>query len=151
MLRGTGSPLIEICDWRFVSWFLGFWFFVFFSQVSFFGFKVYWFQSFVASWFQRFKISRIPYYQKSVSCFLEDLDPHIPDFQNPIRRIIGSFGPPFFPTTSIFGFPKHDICKMIFSESELGVSCFVLRYPGVSKNKIKWFWGSGTRPGLLKS
>ena len=52
MLRGRMIPLIEKRDSK-VSWFL--------------GFKV--------SWFQSFKFSMIPYYQHSISGFLEDMDP----------------------------------------------------------------------------
>ena len=51
-----------------VVWFLGF------LVSKFLGFKVPWFQSFLVSWAQSFKVSMIPYYQKSISCVLEDID-----------------------------------------------------------------------------
>ena len=71
--------------WFLVSWcvflgfrFLAFPFLVFGFTVScfqrFFGFLVSWFQSFLESKFQRVEDSMIPYYQNSISCFLEDID-----------------------------------------------------------------------------
>ena len=47
--------------WCLGSWFLGF------KVPKFLGFKV--------SWFLSFNLSMIPYYQNSISCFREDIDP----------------------------------------------------------------------------
>ena len=75
MLRGRrgGSWLLDCL----VSRFLGFLVFAFLI-FGLFGFKVSWWQSFLV---QRFKVSMIPHYQISMSCFQEDIDPILKIFK----------------------------------------------------------------------
>ena len=66
-----GMPLLENEK---VYRFLGFLVFGF-AVSKFLGFVVSCFQSFLVSWFHNFKDSMIPYYQISIPCFQEDIDP----------------------------------------------------------------------------
>ena len=47
-------------------------------------------------------------------------------------------------------FPNVDIYRNYHFRKGLGIFLDYLKYPDVSKDANKWFWGSGTRPKILK-
>ena len=78
---------------------------------------------------------------------------HIHDFQELIKRIGGFVGARLFVFV-----PTCSISKMLrFITTNIFQACigifliFLLRHPGLSKNKNKWFLGWGTRPKIPKS
>ena len=85
------------------------------------GFLVPKFIGFKVSGFLGFKVSKI--YQISISCFLIDVGPISKVFKILLYASSGCFGARLFQ----------------------GFLLISLRYPGVSKDKDSWFWGSGTR------
>ena len=121
------------------------------------------FQRFLVSWFQNFKVSKIP---KTISCFLEDLDfmltqchfmfpgryrSHIQDFQEMLGRTFRILRHVSFPT-----FPRCPISKIsrvpktIFGKMR-SFFLYVFQYPGVSKDGSYWFRGPWTHPGIRTS
>ena len=59
---------------------------------------------------------------------------------------------PSFPTNSKFWISHILIfTTILFFQKRAGVFLDLLRYPGVSKDRWYWFWGSGTCPKIQKS
>ena len=94
------------------------------------------------------KFTKIPRSSKRIQDLLkfQDIDP--------MSNISGFFWHPYFPTFQfqLFEFcyfQNFDICKNNISKKGF-VSDF-LRYPGVSKDKNKWFWEERTRLKIQKS
>ena len=107
-------------EWESVCW-RGSWFL---------GFLVSWFLGFKVSKFQNFKIYfmfseniSIPYYQISISCSQEDIDPIFKIFKKQFGRIVMIVRCPSFPTFSEHvGFPflrftKHMMFEMLWDFS----------------------------------
>ena len=61
--------------------------------------------------------------------------------------------PPFlkFPTTPISKTWKFAAIILLCSKMTRDYVLDFQKYPGVSKDNSYWFWGSGTRPEILKS
>ena len=134
MLRGRGFLgflvswfLGSLVSWLLVPWFSGSWFL---------GFLVSKFLGLLVSKFQSSKDSMIPYYQTSISCFLENIDPISKIFKQYLDGYSCFFGHPSFP---IF-FNRFDFHFLRFVDNDCceNYSLFFLAYltyPGVSKDK----------------
>ena len=146
MLRGAGDSLTWKQKGFLASWFLGFWFLVHWDLAS--GRLVYWFLG-----FKNLLCSRrifVTYYQTFISCLQINIGP----ISNISKVLLD--GPSRFVSVHLsktvkqirlqhFEIYENPILKMI-----PGFSWF-FRYHGVSKDRNKWFWCSGTRPKHMKS
>ena len=130
-------------------------------------------QSFKGSQFQRYKNASnvcwkilIPYYHISISCFLEDIDPILPNFHfmfsgrswyhiqaflKSIRRIFGICRLRLFHNNPSFRFRVWRFPTIICLEMDSGFLSNYLEYHGVSKDKWDWFGESWTHPPSPKN
>ena len=84
--------------------------------------------------------------------FLNRYGIHIQDLGDFIKRIVIIFRCPSFRKRSTFWASKiSTFKKMIFFEMPHGIFLTLLRCPGVSKDKINWFWGLVTGSKIPKS
>ena len=101
----------------------------------FLGSLVSWFLGVFVSWF--FGNLWIPcsrFSEKSMSCFLEDIDANVQDFQESVRQIVGIFGTCISKVLEHFDFRKFEIPQHNCENSLVFVLGY-LQYPGVSKDK----------------
>ena len=93
----------------------------------------------------------VPYYQISISCFQEYVGSVSEIFKNWLDESTGLFGPRLF---------QHFLLLLIFKvfDNYIKITCkarwnfFVFpKFPGVSKDRYKWFSGSGARSEITKS
>ena len=110
---------------------------------KFLGFTVFWFLGSLVAKCLGFKVSRIPYYQKFISCFLEGIDP-VSKIFNSFRRIFGICRCPPFRKLSNFGSSKVlRYRKITFCKHALGIFLICLGVLVSPKIRIVGFGGSG--------
>ena len=138
-----GSRYVEGVLGFLVSWFHSF-------LVSWFlGLKVSWCQRFLVSWFRSFKVPKI--YQIAISCSLEDIDPISKSFKILLDGSSVFSAPVFSNMFKHISFPNVETCRSGMLFKEFMFSLIFVKYLGVSHDKGKCFWGSGTRPKVPKS
>ena len=124
------------------SWFLG---------LLFLDFKVSWLLGCKVSWFQDVKDSTIAYYQISISCVQEDIDPIFTIFIQTIGWIfVIVWCPPLAPNKT-FRKPCWYLQKEYFPKMIWDSAWIILRILVSPKIKNKWLCGSRTRPKISKS
>ena len=135
-----------------VSWLLGFGFLGFkdfgFLVSKNFGFLVSKIIGFLVSRILGFKVSKI--YRISRSCFLEEIDIMSKISKN-LKTDVHNCCMPVFSETVIWDSQFFEIYKQNVFKQCSRIFLDLFKYPGVSKNKNKWFWGSGTRSKIPKS
>ena len=104
---------------------------------------------FMAVWFYGFLVSQN--YQMSMSCYLIDVCPMSMIFKILLNGCSSFVGARLFENVNILDFQNFEIYKNNTLTNVPVMFLDLFRYPGVSKDKSYWFWGSWTRPKTPKA